>query len=195
MVSQGRTREALTSEWHWLQATLAWREPATSATCTNMERPSAAFRCCIGVAAHAIGVGHALGVENVAHLVGLVAVDAGGQDVALLSPKVRPGSSCGAPASICAWHLVQVAAMLRRLIEEFGSVCGRMLCGVWQETQVGGDDQALLEHGLAVNALRIVLQNVVLVDVAVRLDRRALAVAAVRRRRALSAERRPSSCL
>ena len=40
-----------------------------------------------------------------------------------------------------------------------------------------GHDQALLEDGLSVNALRIVLQDVVLVDVPVHLHRRALAVA------------------
>ena len=38
-------------------------------------------------------------------------------------------------ASICAWHCVQVFAMLARAIEESASVCGRMLWAVWQEAQ------------------------------------------------------------
>src|SRR6266496_779679 len=41
----------------------------------------------IAVATHAIGVGHALGIENVAHLVGLVAVHTSGEDVRLLLPE------------------------------------------------------------------------------------------------------------
>ena len=65
-----------------------------------------------------------------------------------------------------AWHLVQVAAMLRRAIEEFGigvrqDVVRRVAGGA-----VGRHDQALLQQALAVNALRVVLQDVVLVDVA-----------------------------
>ena len=34
IVSQGRTCDALTSEWHWLQAIFAWRDPATSSAFT-----------------------------------------------------------------------------------------------------------------------------------------------------------------
>ena len=41
----------------------------------------------VGVAAHAIGVGHALRVKNVADLVGLVAIQAGREDVGLFLPE------------------------------------------------------------------------------------------------------------
>ena len=43
-------------------------------------------------------------------------------------------------------------------------MCGRMLCAVWQEAQFARDDQALLEQALAVDALGVVLEDVVLVD-------------------------------
>ena len=34
------------------------------------------------------------------------------------------------------WHCAQVFAMFFRAIEERGSVCGRVKCGVWHETHV-----------------------------------------------------------
>src|SRR3990172_4227594 len=40
-VSQGRTREALTPEWHCEQDTFAWREVWSAETSTKSERPSA----------------------------------------------------------------------------------------------------------------------------------------------------------
>ena len=135
MVSQGRKCETCTSEWHWLQAILAWREPAISTGVHEHRAAILGLEARIGVAAHAVRVGHAVVVENIAHLVRLVAIDAGGQNVGFFLPQLA-ADRLRCTASIWAWHLVQVAAMLRRAIEELGSVCGRMLCAVWQETQL-----------------------------------------------------------
>ena len=39
-------------------------------------------------------------------------------------------------SSMLEWHAAQVFAMFFRAIEERGSVCGRVKCGVWHETHV-----------------------------------------------------------
>lgn len=44
------------------------------------------------MAAHAIRIGHALGVENVSDFVRLVTIDAGGKSVGLLFPKFSADS-------------------------------------------------------------------------------------------------------
>lgn len=129
----------------------------------------------IGVAAHAIGIGHALGIENVAHFMGLMAVDAGRQDVRFLFPKF---SSDG-----LAMHLFDLGVTLR--------ACGRDVAAgnrgarirMWEDVvrRVAGDTvcsyhQSFLEQRLAVNAFGIVFEDVVLVNLPVRLDRRSFAV-------------------
>ena len=90
----------------------------------------------VGVAAQAVRVGHAQFIEDVPDLVRLVAVRAGGQDVGLFFPKLST-NNLAVDRFDLGWHLVQVAAMFRRLIEEAGSVCGKIECAVWQVAQVG----------------------------------------------------------
>ena len=70
-------------------------------------------------------------------------------------PRARHELSSGEPVSICEWHFVQVAAIFLRLIEDAGSVCGKMRCGVWQLAQFGATGKSLLQQRLAVNALGV----------------------------------------
>ncbi len=134
------------------------------------------LQVCIGVAAHAIGVGHALGVENVADFVGLVAVEAGGQYICLFLPEFAPDR--------LAVHHFDFGMAFGAGGRDVAPVDRRIRIGVRQDVvrgvarhAGGGDDQAFLENRLAVDALRIIFENVVLVDVAVQLDGRAFAMA------------------
>ena len=130
----------------------------------------------IAVAAHAIRVRHTLGVENVADFVRLVTVHAGGQDVRLFLPKLT--------SDRLAMHLFHLRVALGAGRRDVAPVNRGVRIGMRQDVvrrvarhAVGGHHQALLEQGLAVDAFRIVLQNVVLVDLPVGLHRRTLAVA------------------
>ena len=67
--------------------------------------------------------------------------------------------------------------MLARAMDEPGSVCGRMLCAVWHDAQFAATTSPFLNRRLAVDALRVVLEDVVLVDGPLALDDRALLVA------------------
>ena len=66
--------------------------------------------------------------------------------------------------------------MLRRAIEEAGSVCRRMLWAVWQEAQVAVTTSPFFSRP-SVHAFRIVLQDVGFVDLALALHGRAFLVA------------------
>ena len=129
------------------------------------------------MAAHAVRVGHALRVENVANFVRLVTVHAGGKNVRFLLPE-------------CAFDGLAVDLFNLRVAPGAGggNVAPRdrgVGIGVRQDVMrrvarraIRRDDQALLEQRLAVNALGIVLENIVLIDLAVGLNRSALAMAA-----------------
>ena len=136
------------------------------------------------MAAQAVGVGHALVVEDPPHLVGLVAVDAGRQHVGLLLPQLALDD--------LAVHDLDLGVALGAGGRDVAPRDGRGRVGRPQDRvgrvaggAVGGHDQALAQQPLAVNALRVVLQDVVLVDLAVALHRRPLAVAAAAHERHL----------
>ncbi len=141
MVSQGRTREAFTSEWHWLQATFTWREPDTSVTLHEHAASIGGLEAGIGVAAHAIGVGHALRVENVADFVRLMAIDAGGKNIGLFFPELA--------ADGLAVHQFDFGVAFGAGGRDVAPVDGRVRIGVRQDDvrrvtrgTVGGDDQS-----------------------------------------------------
>src|SRR5262245_1202749 len=46
-VLHGRTSEAVTPVWHCAHATLAWRDPSSCASFTNIDLPLADFRSCL----------------------------------------------------------------------------------------------------------------------------------------------------
>ena len=130
----------------------------------------------IGVAAHAIGIGHALRVENVADFVGLVTVDAGGENIGLLLPEFATNRF--------AVNLLDLRMALRAGGGNVTAIDGRVRIGVRQNAvrrMAGharrGHDQALLHHGLAVDALGIILEDVVLINLAVHLDGRTFTMA------------------
>ena len=135
IVSQGRRCETCTSEWHWLQEILEWREPSTSVAFTSHRAAIPGLEVLIGVAAHAVRVGHAIVVKDVANLVRLVAIDAGREHVRFFLPQFAADR-----LPVHGFNL-RVALGAGRgdvapEIDELGSVWGRMLCAVWQEAQV-----------------------------------------------------------
>jgi hypothetical protein len=79
--------------------------------------------------------------------------------------------------SICEWHLVQVEAMFLRLIDEAGSVCGKIECAVWHVAQVGATAKSLLQQRLAVNALGVVSEDIVLGNLAIARNRSSFTMA------------------
>ena len=128
------------------------------------------------VALQAVRVRHALRVEDLAHLVRLVAVDARGQDVGLLLPEL--------PLDDLPVDGLDLGVALRAGLRDVAAGDRGPGVGVGQDVVGGvaggavrGDDEALLEEALAVDRLRVVLQDVVLVDVALPHDDRALLVA------------------
>lgn len=130
----------------------------------------------IGVATHAVGVGHALGIVNVADLMRLVAVHAGRQNVRFFLPELA--------ADRFAMHFFDLGVAFSAGGSDVASVDRRIWVSVRQDVvgrvagnAIGRNDQTLLEKRLAVNALGIILQDVVLVNLAVGLNRRALLVA------------------
>ncbi len=133
------------------------------------------LQVCIGMAAHAIGIGHTLGIKNISDLVRLVAIDAGRQSIGLFLPKLA--------ANDLAVYQFDIGVALGAGGSDIAPVDGRVGIGVWQDRvrrvtrgAVGRHNQPLLQQAFAVDALGIVFQDVVLGDVAVHLDRRALAV-------------------
>ena len=131
----------------------------------------------IAVAAHAIGVRHTLAVENIPDLMGLMAIHTGRENVRFFLPEFATNG--------LAMNLFDLGMTLGASGRDVAPANRRLGIGVRQDAMRrmaryarGRNDQTLLEHSLAVDALGIVLQNVVLINVAVQLDRRALAVAA-----------------
>jgi hypothetical protein len=121
------------------------------------------------VADKAIAVRHALVVEDLTYLVWLVTVHTGGKDVHFLFPQLTLDD--------LAVHILDlgVASGARRRDVLSGDRGTRIRMGQDVVRRVtrrarGRDDEAFLQQPLAVNALGIVLQNVVLVDLTLELD-------------------------
>ena len=87
------------------------------------------------MAAHTIGIGHTLGVENVPDLVRLVAIDAGGQSIGLFFPKLAANGLAVYQFDIGV-ALGAGGGDIAPVMEELGSVCGRIECAVWHEAQL-----------------------------------------------------------
>lgn len=128
------------------------------------------------MAPHAIGVRHTLRVENLANLVGLMAIDASRKDVCFLFPKLA--------ANGLAVNLLDLRMAFGAGGSDVAAGDGRGRVGV-RKNQVGSvasgavwsNRETLLQQCFAVNAFRIILENVVLRDGAIALDRRTFAVA------------------
>lgn len=118
------------------------------------------------MATHAVSVGHALGIKERSNFMGLVAVGTRREDMCLLFPEFAPdrfavnyldlrvtlGASRG-----------DILARNRRLRIRMWQYGVRRVTGC----AIRRHDQALLEQRLAMDALGIVLQDVVLWDVAI----------------------------
>src|SRR5208282_96494 len=126
-------------------------------------RPTQFLVC---VATHAIRVGHALLIEDVPDLMRLMAIGTGGQNVGLLFPelatndlavngldlRVAPGAGGG-----------DVLAIDRGCWIGMGQYQVRGVAG----GAIRSHRQALLQQGLSVDALGVVLQNIVLANLAI----------------------------
>ena len=106
---------------------------------------------CIGMAAHAIGIGHALGIENIPDLVRLVAIWAGRQSIGLFFPKLATNH--------LAVYLLDIGVALGAGGGDIAPVDGRIGIGVRQNRvrrvargTVGRHNQPLLQQALAVDA-------------------------------------------
>lgn len=136
--------------------------------------PAAQLLICVAV--HAIRIGHSLGVENIPDFVRLMAIDAGGQDVCLFFPQFAANNfavhgfdlrvAFGAGGG-------NIPAIDRRSgvgmrQDQVRSVAGR---AIWSYCQ------SLLQQSLSMDTLGVVLQNIVLVNGAVALNRSSLAMA------------------
>jgi hypothetical protein len=127
------------------------------------------------MAAHAIGIRHALSVEDVSDLVRLVAIHADGQDVCLLLPQLAADNL---PMNLLDLR-VTFGASPRDVLPRYRRtwIAGR-------QDQVGGmtrsavrcDNQTPPEQAFTVDAFRVVLQDILLRDIPIQLDRRTLSV-------------------
>ena len=160
---------------------LAARHLGVPRTCQllGMDRERASIGCLQvrpGMAALAVGVSHALGVEDIADLVRLVAIDARRQHIRFFFPKFA--------ADGLAVHLLDQSVALGAGGGDVLAGDGGVRVGMRQDAvrrvaggTVGRHDQPFLQQALPVDTLGIVLQDVVLFDGPLRLHRRALAMA------------------
>jgi len=121
IVSHGRTWEALTSEWHWLQAIPFYCGPSGHLIHVDEHGfPVArATQFLVGVAAHAVRVGHTHVIEDVSDLMGLMAIGGGREDVGLFFHN-SPRMILRWTVSICELALRAGGGNVLRLIEEAG---------------------------------------------------------------------------
>ena len=130
----------------------------------------------VAVATHAIGVSHALCVENLAHLVRLMAVGTCREDVSFLFPEFT--------LDRLAMHGLNLCVTLRTCSRDIPASDRGFRIGVGQDRVRGmargavrSNDQPFLEKRLAMDTLGVVLQDVVLRDVAALLYGRSFLVA------------------
>ena len=123
-----------------------------------------------GVADKTITVRHALVIEDLPDLVWLVTIHTGGKDVHLLFPQLTLDD--------LAVHILDLGVALgarrRDVLSGDRGTSVRMGQNVVRRVTRrarGRDHEPFLQQPLAVNALGVVLQNVVLVDLALELDR------------------------
>ena len=128
------------------------------------------------MATQAVGVGHPLRVENLPHFVRLVTIHARRQHVGFFLP--------GLAANDLAMHLLDGCVALGTRLSNVAAGDGGVGVGVRQDAVRGvaggavrGNNEPFLQQAFPVDALGIILQNVVLFNGTLRLHRRALAVA------------------
>ena len=128
------------------------------------------------MAVHAVGVRHALAVENLAHLMGLMAVDAGWKHVGFLLPQLALDHL---PVHIFDAGMT-AGAGLRDIPAGDGGRGVRVRADVVRgvtRCAVRSNDEALLQQALAMDRFRVILENVILVDVPLLHHRRAFLMA------------------
>ena len=120
----------------------------------------------VGVATHAVRVGHTQFIEDVPDPMGLMAVRAGGQDVGLFFPKLSTNG--------LAVDRFDLGVAFRAGGGNVPAIDGGGGVGVRQDQVRGvargagrGHRQSLFQQRLAVDALGVVLENIVLANVAI----------------------------
>src|SRR5271165_2607596 len=130
----------------------------------------------VRVATHAIRVGHTHLVEDVPDLMGLMAVGAGGQDVGLFFPELSTNRlavdyfDLRVAFGACTGNVLAIDRGSGVGVRQYG--VGGMAGGA-----SGSDRQSLLHQRLAVDALGVVLENIVLGNLAIARDWSSFAMA------------------
>ncbi len=130
----------------------------------------------IAVAAQAIGIGHALRIEDVPYFVRLMAIHAGRQDMRFFLPKLS--------ANRLPVHFLDFRMTLRAGRDDVPPIDRRIRIGMRQNIvrrvarhAIRSHDEPLFHERFAVNALGIIFENIVLIDSPLRLHRRSFPMA------------------